>query len=424
MFNAFLKKQLLVFIRNPEVIILQLVMPIVLITILGFALGGLFEGEKSPIEAKVAYVSQGNEEDDIEEFKTFLQKSRLDPEAIAAIEGQIKTLLPLKILREDVFENDKLKEFVHVKEVEPEKLTKLKKNKDYAVIIEVPEKFTYHFLMSVFFPSEQTSEKPELKLYQNEDRELASQLVADIIEDFQHQYTLQTALAKIGIPMNPEMKQPAESEVSIQSISAVKSVSAIAYYTIGISMMFVLYVASMAGTFAFAEKESNVYTRIILSRASRTSYLMGTFISAIIIAFIQLLILFGFSFIAYGVKWDDLSSFLAITICIAIAVGGFATLVTTLNYRFHSQTFSNFFSSIGVTIFALLGGTFVPVKGMSETVAEIGKLTPDGAAMNAYLNIYQGYGIETVIPQLVTLCIYGMMLAVIGVSIFPKEVRQ
>lgn len=278
--------------------------------------------------------------------------------------------------------------------------------------------------MSLFFPTNQESVKPELKLYQNENRELSAEIASDMMKEFQHQYTLQTMLAQKGIQLDEVALQKAELSISKEVISAVKPVSAMVYYLLGISMMFVLYIASDTGTFAFTEKESNVFVRIMLSGASRFSYLVGTYLSATIIALLQLLIIFGFTRIIYRVVWDDFAGFLAITLCIAIAVGGFAVLVTALNYRFHSQAVSNFFSSVVVTIFALLGGTFVPMKSVSEIIATIGKYTPNGAAMNAYLQVYQGYGLQAVSNQLVTLCCFGIVFFVIGTLLFPKEVKS
>ncbi|MFO1446381.1 ABC transporter permease [Bacillus sp. Bva_UNVM-123] len=424
MIGAFLKKQLLVFVRNPQVIILQLVMPLVLISILGFALKGMFEGEKSPIEARIAYVSHGNEEKDVELFRVELQKSELPAEVKGVIDSELEKTLPLKLMKEAVFTNSKVRDFIDFEELQPQKLAALKKDKDYAVIIEVPENFTYNLLMTVFLPEHKDSVKSELTLYHNEDQELAAQLVAEMTEQFQHQYTLRTVLGKKGINLDEAVQQEVGMTISKQAISAVKPVSAMVYYLIGISMMFVLYVASDTGTFAFAEKESNVFIRIMLSGASSFSYLLGTFFSAVLIALFQLWIIFGFTRIVYGVVWDDFAGFFVITLCIAIAVGGFAVVVTALNYRFHSQAVSNFFSSVVVTILALLGGTFVPMKAVSEIIATIGKYTPNGAAMNAYLQVYQGYGLHSVTSQLVTLCIFGIVFIMIGAFIFPKEVRH
>lgn len=424
MIGAFLKKQLLVFVRNPQVIILQLIMPLVLISILGFALKGMFEGDKSPVEAKVAYISHGNEEQDLAAFRLELEKSELPAIAKEAIDRQLEAMLPMQLLKDAVFNNSKVKDFVDFAEFEPNELSALKKNKDYAVVIEVPEEFTYDLLMTLFLPGKKGIDEPALTLYQNQDRELAVQLVMEIIEQFEHQYTLQTALAKEGIKISAETAKEEGITIKKEVISSVKPVSAMVYYLIGISMMFVLYVASDTGTFAFAEKESNVFIRIILSGASSLSYLLGTFISAVLIAFTQLLIIFGFVAVVYKVGWDDLLGFFVITLCIAIAVGGFSALVTALNYRFHSQAVSNFFSSVVVTILALLGGTFVPMKAVSETIAAIGDYTPNGAAMNAYLQVYQGYGLSSALPQVATLVVSGMVLIVTATLIFPREVSQ
>ena len=60
MMIPFIKKQLLLMIRNPQILLILLGMPLLLITILGFALGDLMNGEEEPIEAKVGFVVEGD----------------------------------------------------------------------------------------------------------------------------------------------------------------------------------------------------------------------------------------------------------------------------------------------------------------------------------------------------------------------------
>ena len=45
---------------------------------------------------------------------------------------------------------------------------------------------------------------------------------------------------------------------------------------------------------------------------------------------------------------------------------------------------------------AFIGGSFTPVGNMSEVMAQIGGLSPNGAAMSAYLDVLQGASIADV----------------------------
>src|SRR5690625_3964459 len=114
------------------------------------------------------------------------------------------------------------------------------------------------------------------------------------------------------------------------------------YYTVGMAVMNILYIATAISSFAFAEKQSQVFNRVILSNVSRWTYFMGVFISSSLFGFIQLLIIYSFSWLVFGVKWP-IPDFLTVTLCISMAVGGLATLLTSISYRMNSEQMTNFF---------------------------------------------------------------------------------
>src|SRR5690606_4840928 len=124
----------------------------------------------------------------------------------------------------------------------------------------------------------------------------------------------------------------------------------------------------------------------ILANMSRWSYFIGIFFSAVIFSFIQLLVIYGFSWIVFGVKWSVLP-FIVVTLCLAFAVGGVAVLLVAISYRSDSEVAVNIFASIIVAILSLLGGSFFPIGDHSDLIQTIGNFTPNGAAMTSYLTI-------------------------------------
>src|SRR5699024_830914 len=97
------------------------------------------------------------------------------------------------------------------------------------------------------------------------------------------------------------------------TIGQKKPINAKQYYTIGMAVMNVLYIASAVSSFAFAEKHSQVFNRIILTNVSRWTYFTGIFLSSSMFGFIQLLFIFGFSRFVFGVSFSILP-FLMITV--------------------------------------------------------------------------------------------------------------
>src|SRR5699024_6730530 len=125
-----LTKQGLMLLRNPVHLLLLVGLPIILIAILGTALGGIMNGESSPIDVKVAFVEHGDEEQQINRLMKDLG-AELPPEAVEGIREGIDGLMPVSTLREDVFGSGDVSDMVDVHDAKPSELEKLKNDDSY-----------------------------------------------------------------------------------------------------------------------------------------------------------------------------------------------------------------------------------------------------------------------------------------------------
>ncbi|MBM7588063.1 ABC-2 type transport system permease protein [Bacillus pakistanensis] len=417
MYWHLIKKQLLLFIRNPHELLILLGMPLVLISILGIALGGVMQSETPKIEAKVAFVEHGSSEQDFEILKKEVE-SRSIPEAakVELLKGA-EDIQPIKVLRDEIFGSDEMKSFFSLESISPDQLEEVKKNDDYTAIIEVPKHFSYTLLESIYLKGD---EVPSLTLTVNEGKSLSSNVVEDVLIEFQSQLTTMTRLGQAGVDLGEvEIGDTVEGEVT--SVSSREPIGSIVYYTVGMSVMFVLYVASSIGSFAYREKAWHVFDRLILANVSKAVYFSSVVTSSIILSFLQLCLLYGVTALVYGVHWPDLFSFFIVTLCLSFAVGGIAALLTSLNYRAKSEGFSGIYSSILVTVLAFLGGSFFPIGDLSETMQRVGEAIPNGNGLMAYLKIFQGYPLADVASNLYWLLAFGAALMVMASFIFPRK---
>ncbi|WP_214480517.1 ABC transporter permease [Bacillus sp. SM2101] len=418
MFWYLLKKQLLLFLRNRPELLLLLGMPLILITILGFALSGVMDGDHLEIDAKVALIEIGSEQDEVDRFINDLEEKQLPSEQKEVITAVASELSPIDIIKNEIFKNEELSSFLSLEEFDENEIEQLKSDDTYAVIIETPENFTYDILNSMFFNVDNV---PELNFYVNEGKDITSKIVEDVIMFFQNQLSTFVILGKQGVITEQVFANPSDMEINTETVTKREPVTSLGYYAIGMSVMFVLYIATTIGSYAHVEKESLVFDRIMLANVSRWVYFTSIFCSAVILAFLQLCILYGVVALVYQVTWNSLGAFIAVTLSICFTTGGLAVLMTSLNYRFKSAEISTFFSSVGIPVIAFLGGSMMPISQMPESMAFISKITPNGAGMTAYLKILQGYSLTDVIPSLLTLFSIGIVLLLCSIASFPKR---
>ncbi|WP_062106701.1 ABC transporter permease [Bacillus niameyensis] len=417
---SFIKKELLLFVRSPDELLVLLAMPLLLIMILGFALGSLMNGDVQSFSGKVALVNHSNEEEEMELFLEKLTDLPIPTEAKEQMEMGAKSLLPITMLKEQIFNNEELESILTLEEVPSSELEELKTAEQYSAIIEVPPHFTSKILELLFI---EEKEIPALTVYSNEGKELSSAIVEDIVGNFQEQYSVWANLGKEGL-LNPDaIYVPTQSLATVESLSKKEPIGAFTYYTIGMGVMFILFIASSVSSRSFLEKKWNVLDRILLANVPAWAYAGAVFISTIVLAALQMLILYGVAAIAYGVHWPQFSPFFLISLALALATGGIAVLLMAINHRLGSESASKLFMSAFVAVLSFVGGSFTPVGNISELLVQIGQLTPNGAAMTAYMKVMQGAGVNEIIGHLFVLLGTAAVLIVSAWFTFPRKER-
>jgi len=412
------KKQALLLLRNPMQLLLLIGLPIILIAILGTALSNWMNGDEIDIQLKIALIENEKEEEQVEHFLSDLEEDNVPIEAVESIKLVVAEVAPIQLLKENVFGSEAMSEMITLEEIEPSNRNKIMEDDSYTAIIEVPENFTYDTLNAMI---RKQNVHPTLKVYENEEQEIGANIVNNILSQFQEELTLGTFLSDKGIDQQAIAMGEEVIIGEAERISQGNPVTSTGYYTVGMAVMNALFMATAIGTIAFYERETHVFDRIILANVSRWLYFVGMLITGALFSFMQLLIVFGFAWIAYGVTWPDILSFLVVTLSMAVSVGGITALLTAVSFRFNSETVINFFSSIVVTLMAFLGGSFFPIGDYSPVFQKLGNFTPNGAGMTAFLTILRGEGIGEISNHILYIIIFAVSTIIIGALSYPKR---
>lgn len=411
------KKQGISFIRNPVQLLLLIGMPIILILILGVALSGIMDGEMPEIKIKLGFVQHESEQMQADRFMDDIAQMGIPIGQLEEIEAGMEEMMPVRFLKETVFGNEEMEEIVTVIESAPGDKAELLDDNTYTAIIEVPANFTYEMMQSLIFGN---GNQPVLKLYRNDQHGIGSGVVATVLQQFQEQYALISFVGEAGL--NPGAvavdSERIGDQVIIDKQNAVDSRS---YYTIGMAVMNVLFIASTIGAVAFREKKEHVFNRMLLGNISRWTYFTGIFLAGAIYGFIHLLLIYGFAAIVFSVTWPNIAIFLLVTISYAAAVGGLTVLLTAISYRVNSDAITGFFSSVVVTLMAFLGGSFFPIGENSPFMNTLGNLMPNGAGMSSYLAVIRGASAGDIQHYLLYLILFAAAAIGIAAWSFPKR---
>lgn len=423
--GTFLKKDILVLLRDRAELYILLLMPLILIIILGFALGGLLGGNTTAIQMQVAIVQEDDEQLGIDEFVETLIQLEIPEDRIQQLELVANQISPNTILT-TMFQSDEFSDIVKTVDMTSSAAEQALKAGEITAILTIPENFTYRALQKTLLGEGGGS---SLQVKVDETGSFRARVFHDIIDSFVHTFNFEAALHQ-SLGRQGEGELTISSDIShelggIETVSRAKPVSSFQYYTIGMAVMFVLYVSTTIASKAYVEKQQHVFNRILLANKHPFVYLGGKFISGMIIAIFQLLILFTITSLIFEPLGDQTPNFLlgmfAISVVLATSVGAFAALLTAISVRFDNQGVINIFSGGVVSIFAFLGGSFFPTSGLHPIISQLGTWTPNGAALSAYIQWMQGLPLEFIISPLTRIAVLSILLLVVSFLIFPRR---
>ncbi|HET8984790.1 MAG TPA: ABC transporter permease, partial [Trueperaceae bacterium] len=233
----FLKKDLLLQVRDYKELALLIGMPLLLIAILGFALGGLGTGDGVPLDVSAALVVEDDQAAGLAAFDQALADADLPVAAKVQLGVAARAIQPVSLL-EDMLTSPELAQVARVTKLPLSMANALLDENEVKAVIVVPEGYTRSLLGAMLL-----SESPgaELRLSLSDASPLSASVFRDIIEGFASELNTRTAMAQLGISQT-DQGAGTVAVGGIERVSGGRSLSPFAYYTFGMAVMFMLYV--------------------------------------------------------------------------------------------------------------------------------------------------------------------------------------
>lgn len=414
MFLALIRKQFTVLLRSPQELLILLLMPIVLILILSFALGSIMNSTNEAIEVELAVIQHDDEQQQID---AFLEKASKQMPFNPELEQNIQKILPVSILLNQILKDEDIKQFINVTYLEASDLENARTDGKFDAILEIPSGFTEDFFTTTFL----NGEKPAFQVYLNENSQITSSVIQSILNTYQSQYSVMTQLTQNGLMSGDITLPEVEITSTIKTLEMKEPITSSNYYTFSMSVMFILFMAGTISSQAFLEKNMHIFDRILLAQVKPLTYLAGIVVSTSMLAMVQMMILFTVTHFLFDIDFTQWQLYLLITFLLSVVVGGIAAILSAVNYRTNSAEASNMFSSTIVAIFAFIGGSFIDVISFSPLLANIGKWTPNGAALESYLILTQNGTFNEIQQYVSILAILAAICIVVAFLLFPRK---
>lgn len=312
MFLYMLKKEITLFCRDKGNIIMMFVFPILLITVLGYALDS-FMGSSFDIfeDGKVYYHVE--EKSDYE--KGF-----------------------------EEFANNFEKEFDEIKIEKTNNIEKAKK--------EVNKNDAYGLI---------TIDKDGYEYYRNlKGENLSAKVFREVFENIVNEYSL----IDLVVNTNPMMIEKIVNQKAKEYTSDIKvgnhPISSIDYYTFAELCLIILYIATIVGESVIREKDNKTIDRISISKGGKTKLMLAKLSLGMIVAIIQICLVYVYSTTILHANWgENLVPIFINLICFAIFAASLGVLLASFSKD--GRIFSGILSPL-IMILCLLGGSYMPLS--------------------------------------------------------------
>lgn len=386
--------------RDPYSFIMLLVMPLVLILVLGMVFQPLWTSTPFTIDIAVL-------DEDGGEFS--------------------------KILLEEVFGSEQLKDMIKMKfmESEEEIINEINKGKISAGVI-IGEKFSQAILKG---------ENTQIKILADPEQTIKAGVVKNIVESFTLEVLKRRIIlgTSIGILVTKNLVNPAEIQQLIPVwLSEIENMGeliqvdkktekkmtknplAMEYYAVGMGVMYLLFATNAGAETIFQERRNKTLERIKVAPVSEREILGGKLFGIFLIALLQFVMIVFFTAIFYRVNWGD--SLLGIIIMILSSVLAFSGLSTLLASLTKSEEQIGNIGPALAMIFGFMGGGMWPAFAFPDWLNMVSKFTPNRWAIDGFLKLmYQGGGVVSIFPEVLVLL--GMAALFFSLGVFRLRTK-
>src|SRR5690625_14817 len=235
--RSFFRKDLLVFWRDRKEVLISVLSPIVIIIVLNFAFAGLWFGDSAEeLKIDVGLVVEDDESLGLKQFEEAVRTMDLSEMEKAAMIEQATLFSPSELLT-SYFNDPELNSLIHIKKLAEKEAQQQVKDGELDALVKIPNGFTLDVLGEMLF-----SEPSDASLIiQIDEQSIESSTLQSILDGYMDTLNFQFALNNIA---GGEITDPILPQGEMEIIEEIESLDIPQYFTIAMSVLFTLFLAS------------------------------------------------------------------------------------------------------------------------------------------------------------------------------------
>ncbi len=185
------------------------------------------------------------------------------------------------------------------------------------------------------------------------------------------------------------------------------------YYTAGMLLMFTLFGAMLGVDSIISERENRTLMRMFCAGVEKTHIIIAKTLGTLLICCLQILILILFTRYVFGVEWGaSKSGVFLISLAVAFACTGFAILIASIS---NTKKMADAVGNISVQAMAILGGCTFPIFMFPKALQHVSRFTITRWGLQGYLALMEGRGLFDISQHIMVLAGMGIIFMIFGI---------
>jgi ABC-2 type transport system permease protein len=188
--------------------------------------------------------------------------------------------------------------------------------------------------------------------------------------------------------------------------------SPLGYFGPSMAILFLYFSVGAGARALMAETRMGTMARLRLAPVRFGSVIVGKLLAVFAVALTSMLLLWAATVNVFGASWGDPLGVVVLCVAVVFAISGIASFIAVSAKNEEGADGATAIVAFGL---ALLGGNFFPPGALPDLFEKLSRLTPNGAALQAFarLSIDHG-GIGAIGPALVVLVSVAVVFGFFG----------
>lgn len=212
-----------------------------------------------------------------------------------------------------------------------------------------------------------------------------------------------------------------ELPVAIETRGSGDEVSPAAFFGPSMGLLFLFLTVGVVARGLLAERRLRLLDRMLAAPVRPAAVLAGKCASAVVLGVLSLGMIWLVTGLTLGADWGDPAGVVLLIVASALAVAGIGGAVATVA---RTEQAADTFATVVAFLLALVGGNFIPLGTLPDTLRRVSLLSPNGWALQGFAELSAGGGtVADVLPHAGVLLAWALGTGLVAARLLPRRLE-